>query len=122
MDPFSGLKLNKERIAKENLNYNDMKNRMVQQIPQTRDCEIKVVKRTAHRVAMKRPLNVTCEYYEFLRPEIDLPKELAQGGLRSGIFVLTRATYSSKSKQESSQLLFTVVASVSYDWKVQAIF
>jgi len=55
--------------------------------------------------AMKHPFNVPCEYSEFFVPEIDLPKELAQGGLRSGIRVLTRAIYSSKSKEKLRQLL-----------------
>jgi len=62
----------------------------------------------SHKVinfSMKHPLNLPCEYSEFFVPEIDLPKELAQGGLRSGIRVLTRAIYSSKSKQTLSQLL-----------------
>lgn len=62
----------------------------------------------SHKVvhfAMKHPLNVPCEYSEFFVPEIDLPKELAQGGLRSGIRVLRRAIYSSKSKEKLSQLL-----------------
>lgn len=62
----------------------------------------------SHKVvhfAMKHPFNVPSEYSEFFIPEIDLPKELAQGGLRSGIRVLRRAIYSSKSKEKLSQLL-----------------
>ena len=55
--------------------------------------------------AMKHPLNVPSEYSEFFVPEIDLPKELAQGGLGSGIRVLRRAIYSSKAKEKLSQLL-----------------
>ncbi|GAI34400.1 unnamed protein product, partial [marine sediment metagenome] len=55
--------------------------------------------------AMHHPLNLLSQYSEFFVPEIDLPKELAQGGLRSRIRVLTRAVYSNKSKQKLSQLL-----------------
>lgn len=49
MDPFGGVKINKEKIAKENLNYNDIKNRIMQEIAQIRDGETKIVKWIAPR-------------------------------------------------------------------------
>lgn len=49
MNPFGGVKINKEKIAKENLNYNDIKNRIMQEIAQIRDGETKVVKWIAPR-------------------------------------------------------------------------
>ncbi len=55
--------------------------------------------------AMHYPGNVPSEYSEFFVPEIDLPKELARGGLRSGIRVFRRVIYSNKSKHKLSQLL-----------------
>ncbi|MDI6840032.1 MAG: glycosyltransferase family 4 protein [bacterium] len=62
----------------------------------------------SHKVidfAMRHPLNVSSEYSKFFVPEIDLPEELAKGGLRAGTRVFKRTIYSNVAKQKLSQLL-----------------
>lgn len=43
MNPFGGVKLNKEKTVKEKLNYTEVTNRIIQEIAQTRDRETKAV-------------------------------------------------------------------------------
>ena len=44
MNPFGGVRLNKEKIVKEQLDYKEVRNRIMQEIAQIRDDEAQVVK------------------------------------------------------------------------------